>query len=82
MRAFFVIGWTMILKVVSGSSNNVQEIWPGDFAHNQALAEIMNVGSSTQKYYKSRRIKRWTSLNKREVHNDTYWMVKYITKFL
>ena len=82
MRAFFVIGWTMILKVVSGSSNNVQEIWPGDFAHNQALAEIMNVGSSTKKYYKSRRIKRWTSLNKREVDNDTYWMVKYITKFL
>jgi len=40
MRAFFVKGWTMILKVVSGSSNNVQEIWPGDFAQNQVLAEI------------------------------------------
>ena len=58
----------MVFKLVSGSSENIQEIWPTSEAHNQALTEIMNMGSSSKKYYKSQRIKRWTSVNPREVH--------------
>lgn len=73
----------MVFKLVSGSSENIQEIWQTSEGHSQALAEIMNVGSSSKRYYKSRRIKRWTSVNPREVHIYTLLrikMVKYVEK--
>lgn len=72
--SFVGTGWTMVLKVVAGTlvSTNIQEFWSSDSALNLQDVKPLNVGSSVKLSYKSRYVKRWTSIEPKKVdeHGD------------
>ena len=74
--SLFGTGWTMVLKVVTGTlvSTNIQEFWTSDIGHRTSdiglnLQDVkpLNVGSPVKISYKSRYVKRWTSIKPKEV---------------
>jgi len=62
----------MVLKVVAGTSvsTNIQEFWSAHSALNLQDVNPLNVGSSVKKSYKSRYVKRWTSVRPKKVDGD------------
>ena len=66
--SLFGTGWPMVLKVVTGNlvSTNLQEIWTSDIGLNLQDVKPLNVGSSVKTSYKSRYVKRWTSIKPKE----------------
>ena len=67
--SLFGTGWTMVLKVVTGTlvSTNIQEFWTSDMGLNLQDVKPLNVGSPVKISYKSRYVKRWTSIKPKEV---------------
>ena len=67
--SFVRTGWTMVFKVVAGNlvSRNIQEFWSSNSALNLQDIEALNVGSSVKTSYKSRYVKRWTSIKPKKV---------------
>ena len=72
--SFVGTGWTMVFKVVAGTSvsTNIQEFWSLYSSLNLQDTSLLNVGSSVKKSYKSRYVKRWTSVKPYKVgkHGD------------
>ena len=67
--SLFGTGWTMVLKVVTGTlvSTNIQEFWTSDIGLNLQDVKPLNVGSPVKIPHKSRYVKRWTSIKPKEV---------------
>ena len=61
----------MVLKVVAGTSvsTNIQEFWSSNTALNLQDIKPLNVGFSVKMSYKSRYVKRWTSIKPKKVDN-------------
>ena len=58
-----------VYKVVTGTlvSTNIQEFWTSDIGLNLQDVKPLNVGSPVKISYKSRYVKRWTSIKPKEV---------------
>lgn len=67
--SLFGTGWTLVLKVVTGTlvSTNIQEFWTSGNGLNLQDVKPLNVGSPVKISYKSRYVKRWTSIKPKEV---------------
>ena len=67
--SLFGTGWTLVLKMVTGTlvSPNIQEFWTSDNGLNLQDVKPLNVGSPVKISYKSRYLKRWTSIKPKEV---------------
>lgn len=67
--SLFDTGWTLVLKMVTGTlvSPNIQEFWTSDNGLNLQDVKPLNVGSPVKISYKSRYLKRWTSIKPKEV---------------
>lgn len=64
---FVSAGWTMVFKVPSSSSLNIYNVWTKQESQNVAQVEIINVASSSKKYYKNRWLKNWEQKKPQEV---------------